>query len=53
MLGGVRSFDDLLAESPRQDEAGPGWTVTEPPRLGRLARRLWDGLLAHEELTIR
>ena len=46
VLGGVLTFDELLAERPRADEA---WENTEDSRLGRYARRLWDGLLAHEE----
>ncbi|HLI45427.1 MAG TPA: exodeoxyribonuclease V subunit gamma [Acidimicrobiales bacterium] len=47
VLGGRRSFAELLAEPPRPDESGPGWS-TERSRLGRLARRLWEPLLAHE-----
>ena len=39
----------LLLAPPRIDEAGPGWRDDEPTRLGRLARRLWDGLLDHEQ----
>jgi exodeoxyribonuclease V gamma subunit len=50
VLGGVRTLDDLLAEPP-----GPGedWGITDPTRLGRLALRLWSGLLAHEERVSR
>jgi exodeoxyribonuclease V gamma subunit len=48
VLGGALSLDDLLAEPPR---AGEDWGITEPSRLGRLAVRLWSGLLAHEELA--
>ena len=48
VLGGVLSFAELLAQPPRPDEAGPGWAAGEATRFGRLARRLWDGLLACE-----
>ncbi|HET9441846.1 MAG TPA: hypothetical protein VFO65_00915, partial [Acidimicrobiales bacterium] len=51
VLGGVRSFDDLVAEEPVPGEDGPGWAEDEPSRLGRYARRLWDGLLACERLS--
>jgi len=50
VLGGIRSSAELLGEAPREDERGDGPT-DEPSRLGRYARRLWDGLLDHEELT--
>ena len=49
VLGGVLPFAELLAQPPRPDEAGPGWAAGEPTRFGRLARRLWDGLLACEQ----
>jgi exodeoxyribonuclease V gamma subunit len=49
VLGGIVPFDELLVAPPRQDEGGPGWADDEPSRFGRLARRLWDGLLAVEE----
>jgi len=51
VLGGVRGFDELLRERPRADEAGDGWDHDETHRLGRLARRMWEGLLACEEVT--
>ncbi|MCA1689697.1 MAG: exodeoxyribonuclease V subunit gamma, partial [Actinobacteria bacterium] len=47
VLGGVRGLDQVLAEPARPDE---GWEPVEPTRLGALARRLWDELLAAEEL---
>jgi exodeoxyribonuclease V gamma subunit len=53
VLGGVRSLDELLDERPRPDEEGEGWDVTATTRFGRLARRMWDGLLAHEEIELR
>jgi exodeoxyribonuclease V gamma subunit len=51
VLAGVRTFAQLLEEPPRPDEAGPVWDMSETTRLGRCARRMWDGLLAHEEFT--
>jgi exodeoxyribonuclease V gamma subunit len=53
VLGGVRTFAELLEIAPAAGEAGPGWATDEPSRLGRLARRLWGGLLTHEEVTAR
>ena len=53
VLGGVLDFDELLLLAPRADEAGDGWNMSETTRLGRCARRLWDGLLGVEELTSR
>jgi exodeoxyribonuclease V gamma subunit len=51
--GGALSFDELLALKPRADEAGEGWEAAETTRFGRYARRLWDGLLAHEQVSDR
>jgi exodeoxyribonuclease V gamma subunit len=51
VLGGVRSFAELLEESPRPDEAGDGWDATETTRFGRYARRLWTPVLEHEEVS--
>jgi hypothetical protein len=53
VLGGVVPLAVLLASPPRSDEYGQGWAWTEPSRFGRLARRLWAGLLAREELMAR
>jgi exodeoxyribonuclease V gamma subunit len=53
VLGGRRTFAELLADPPRPDEEGDGWRAAETTRFGRHARRLWDGLLAVEELTHR
>jgi len=53
VLDGVRTIDELLAEPPRSDEEGPEWDLTQTSRLGRLAMRLWSGLLANEELRSR
>ena len=52
-VGGVVTIADLLVQAPRPDEAGDGWAQTETSRLGRLARRLWDGLLVREEVSAR
>ena len=49
VLGANTPFDDLLAPEPREDETGAGWT-DDPTRLGRYAHRLWDGLLAVEDV---
>ncbi len=53
VLGGVRPFDELLAESPRPDEAGDDWDDAETTRFGRHARRMWAGLLAREVMVDR
>ena len=45
---GVLRLDQLLAFTPADAEAGPGWAEDEETRLGRLARRLWDPILDHE-----
>jgi exodeoxyribonuclease V gamma subunit len=45
-FGGVRSFDELLAERPR---SGERWYPDEPTRFGQLARRLWSGVSSCEE----
>ena len=52
VLGGETTIDDLLAERARGDECGPGW-ASDPSRFVRLARRLWEPLLAHERLEQR
>jgi exodeoxyribonuclease V gamma subunit len=53
VFGGEIDLAELMDETPRADESGPGWDETEPTRFGRYARRLWDGLLAVEELSDR
>ena len=53
LFGGVLSFEDLLAQAPRADEAGDGWDTGQPSRLGRWAVRLWAGLLAVEDVQDR
>ena len=51
--GGAIAFDELLAQRPREDEVGDGWDEAEATRFGRYARRLWSGLLAHEQVSDR
>ena len=48
-FGGVLALEDLLLLPP-----GPGeeWEPLEESRLGQLAHRLWDPLLAVEELIV-
>jgi exodeoxyribonuclease V gamma subunit len=52
-LGGVRTLGELLADAPRPDETGDGWVAAETTRLGRYARRLWDGPLAQRRTWSR
>ena len=53
VLGADVTFDDMLGMggAPQGDEGG--WEASEPTRFGVYARRLWDGLLAHEQVTDR
>lgn len=53
VLGGVRSFEELLKALPRQDESTDAWPADadEPTRFGRYAWRLWQGPLSCEELV--
>jgi exodeoxyribonuclease V gamma subunit len=53
VLGGIAPFERLLHEPQRDDENGEGWDPAEESRFGRYAHRLWDGLLAQEEVTDR
>ncbi len=52
-LGGVLTLSEVLDIAPRDGEAGEGWLDVEESRFGRLARRLWEGLLAREEVRAR
>jgi exodeoxyribonuclease V gamma subunit len=52
-LGGAVAFEQLLQSAPGPDETGDGWAADERSRLGRLARRLWDGLLDREQVSSR
>ena len=45
VLGGERSFKEVLEEPPGPDEDGPDWPRRETSRFARLARRLWDPVL--------
>ncbi len=49
VLGRIATFDELMVAGPTADEDGPDWPTDEPSRFGRLARRLWGGLLAVEQ----
>jgi exodeoxyribonuclease V gamma subunit len=53
VFGGVLTLEALMDAPPGPGEAGRGWDDAEPTRFGRLARRLWDGMLVSEELTDR
>jgi len=54
VLGGMRAFDELLAEAPRvAEQEHQGRAVTETTDLGRYARRMWDDLLDCEEVVAR
>jgi exodeoxyribonuclease V gamma subunit len=49
--GGIATYDEIIEAKPRPDESGDGWDERDETRLGRLATRLWDGLLGAEETT--
>ena len=53
VLGGSLAFESMVAcaGAPQSEEAA--WDPTEPSRFGLYARRLWEGLLAHEEIVDR
>ena len=53
VLGGVMPFAALLEAAPGPGEGGAGWEAGEATRFGRYARRLWDPLLACEEVVDR
>jgi exodeoxyribonuclease V gamma subunit len=52
-LGGGPSLAELLRIAPAPDESGVGWAQDESTRVGRLARRFWDGLAGCEESSTR
>ena len=52
-FGGVLTLTEVLDIAPAEDERGDGWAggaESEASRFGRLARRLWEGLLSREEV---
>jgi exodeoxyribonuclease V gamma subunit len=53
VLGGLLPFPAVVerAGAPKSDEAP--WQPSEPTRFGVYAHRIWDGLLAHEEIVDR
>jgi len=53
VLGGVRTFPEVAAVAPGAGEAGAGWAELETSRAGRLADRMWAGLLSFEERSAR
>ncbi|MDQ2897945.1 MAG: exodeoxyribonuclease V subunit gamma, partial [Actinomycetota bacterium] len=53
VLGGELPFSRVLGLAPQAGEDGPDWRHDELTRFGRLARRLWDGLLACEQVSAR
>ncbi len=52
-FGGVLTLGEVLDIAPASGEAGPGWPDSEASRFGRLARRLWEGLLDREQVRAR
>jgi exodeoxyribonuclease V gamma subunit len=53
VLGGAHSFTVMVdgGGAPLSDEVS--WDPSEPTRFGAYAHRMWDGLLAHEEVVDR
>jgi exodeoxyribonuclease V gamma subunit len=51
VLGGIVPFGSLLLAEPADGERGLGWDEGETTRFGRLAIRLWSGLLRVETRT--
>jgi exodeoxyribonuclease V gamma subunit len=51
--GGPLPWAAVLALPVAPGESGPGWAADEATRFGRLARRLWDDLLAIEQVRSR
>jgi exodeoxyribonuclease V gamma subunit len=50
VYGSAIPLSDLLEPSPRDDER---WYESEATRFGAYARRLWEGLLAREQIGDR
>lgn len=53
VLGADCSYDIVAGPAPGEDEDGPGWPAGEDSRFGRYACRLWEPLLACEDLVDR
>ncbi len=53
VLGGERTIEEVLSEPARADEQGDGWHAADDSRFGRYARRMWDDLLAVEQVADR
>ena len=51
--GAPIAFDALIGAPGAEDEAGEGSYEAEATRFGRCARRLWSGLLEHEQVIDR
>ncbi len=51
VLGGKVTLDRVMREPPGSTEHGAGWDPSETTRFGRLAHRMWDGLLEFEALS--
>jgi exodeoxyribonuclease V gamma subunit len=49
-FGGVLTLAEVLGIAPAEDEGADGWAGSEASRFGRLARRLWEGLLTREQV---
>jgi exodeoxyribonuclease V gamma subunit len=52
-FGGVLTLGEVLDIEPTDGEAGDGWPESEASRFGRLSVRLWEGLLAREQVGAR
>ena len=50
VLGGRGDIGRMLDTPPGPHERGDGWPGDEKSRIGQLARRLWDPVLAHEKV---
>lgn len=52
-FGGVLTLGQVLDIEPAAGEVGEGWKESEASRFGRLSVRLWEGLLAREQVRVR
>ncbi len=53
VLGSVLPFDAMVERSGQPDAEERTWAPSADSRFGAYAHRLWDGLLAHEQVTDR